>query len=140
MSPLMVICLLVGRLILHYDGVSPDIKGKYSNTTAPQEFISEIFDESGITWDENFTLVMVDLLNSNLHDPETSSDFLGSVVSLTSVESLAMVVDDERFVVEGNILSLNPNVIFVNVGLGKLDFSIEIPDGSVYVYPEGMYA
>ena len=125
----------------HYDGVSPDIKDKYSNTTATPEFISEIFGESGITWDENLGLVVVDVLNPNLHDPETGSDLLGSVVSLTSVESLAMVVDDdERILVEGNVLSQNSDVIFVNVELGELEFSIETPDGSVCAYPENMYA
>jgi hypothetical protein len=124
-----------------YEGIGAGITEKFSNTIASPEFISEVFGEAGVTWEETLGLVVVDVLNPNLHDSETGSDLIGSVISLISVDSLAMVVDDEeRMLIEGNVLSEHSDVIFVNAGIGKLEFDIETSDGSICTYPENMYS
>ena len=124
-----------------YEGIGAGITEKFSNTIASPEFLSEVFGESGVTWEETLGLVVVDVLNPNLNDSETGSDLIGSVISLTSVDSLAMVVDDEeRMLIEGNVLSEHSDVIFVNAGIGKLEFDIETSDGSICTYPQNMYS
>lgn len=125
----------------HYDGVGPDIKEKYSNTIGAPDFIEMIFGEADVEWDENLGILVVDVLNPGLNDPETGADLLGSIVNLSSPHEMAMVVDDEeRILKEGNVLSQHSDVIFVNVEAGELDVFVETPDGSVCVYPENIYS
>ena len=124
----------------HHDGTGPDIKDKYSNTIATSDFLDEIFEASGHIWDKNNSIIVVDVVNPNLNDPITGPDLIGSVVTLQSPHEIALVVDDEeRFLIEGNTLSQNSDVIFLNVEPGELFFDIVTPDDSICSYPQNRW-
>ena len=124
-----------------YDG-EEDVVGKiYSNTIITHNFATEIFAGIDQVYDANKTLVVVDVINPTIHSEQSGSDLLGAEVTLSASISMNLVMDDDsRLLVEGNTLSRNSDVIFLNVEPGPFTITVNTPDASVCAHPEHLYA
>ena len=118
------------------DGLQPILGETYANTILTPSFVTQIFGEVGIHWDEGKTLVVVDVVNPDHENPEGGWDLLGAVVELTSPIGASLVMDDDsRQLMEGNELSYHSDVIIVNVDPGPFEIVVTPPDDSVCHYP-----
>jgi len=123
------------------DGLQPVMGESYANTIMTPEFATTVFDEVGVPWDANKTLVVVDVVNPDHENPEGGWDLLGAIVEVTSPFGISLVMDDDtRMLEEGNALSYHSDVIIVNVDTGPLEVVVTPPDDSVCHYPEYLYA
>lgn len=118
------------------DGLRQVMGDSYANTILTRDFVTQIFGEVGVTWDETKTLVVVDVVNPDQQNPEGGSDLLGAVVEVNSPFGASLVMDDDtRMLMDGNVLSYHSDVIIVNVDPGPLEIVVTPPDDSVCHYP-----
>jgi hypothetical protein len=117
---------------------SQQVEGEiYANTIMTADFVTEVFGEVGVVWDDTKTLVVVDVVNPDHENPQGGWDLLGAVVEVTSPFEVSLVMDDDtRMLKEGNELSYHSDVIVVNVEPGPLSVVVTPPDGSTCHYPE----
>ena len=119
------------------DGSEQVLGEIYANTIMTANFVTEVFGEVGVVWDETKTLVVVDVVNPDHQNVEGGWDLLGAVVEVKSSFEVSLVMDDDtRMLKEGNALSYHSDVIVVNVEPGPLDLLVTPPDDSTCHYPE----
>ena len=117
---------------------SQQVEGEiYANTIMTADFVTAVFGEVGVVWDDTKTLVVVDVVNPDHENPQGGWDLLGAVVEVTSPFEVSLVMDDDtRMLKEGNELSYHSDVIVVNVEPGPINVVVTPPDGSICHYPQ----